>query len=174
MLWRHAKSSWSDPNCDDHDRPLNARGREAAPVMARWIVENDLSPALILSSTSLRTRETIRPLMKLLPGHRAPDFERGLYLANEAALMKRISAIPSAAKSAMIVGHNPGMEDVCERLISTVTPEAQDANTFRQNKFPTAACAVLSVEAERWRDGVETGFTLEKFVVPRDLMDVID
>src|SRR6266849_3623881 len=66
LLLRHAKSAWSDPRLDDHERPLNRRGEQAAKAMADHIARREPRPELILCSTAMRTRQTLAPLVKLL------------------------------------------------------------------------------------------------------------
>ena len=66
LLMRHAKSDWNDSSLPDFDRPLNARGKKTAPVMGQWLIEHDLVPELILSSTAYRARETTELVKKSL------------------------------------------------------------------------------------------------------------
>ena len=147
-LLRHAKSSWDDAALDDHDRPLAGRGRRAAAAIARHMDEQGIAPELVLCSTALRARETCERL-----GLTEVRYERGLYAASAEELLERVRAIDENVGTAMLIGHNPGMED----LGFALTGE-------RMEKFPTGALAVLELE-----DWSALRATLVAFVRPRDL-----
>ena len=94
LLLRHAKSAWSDPRLDDHERPLNRRGEQAAKAMAEHIVRREPRPDLILCSTAMRTRQTLAPLVKLLDAPAPPiALEKALYLASEDVLLAHLQAV---------------------------------------------------------------------------------
>ena len=94
LLLRHAKSAWSDPRLDDHERPLNRRGEQAAKAMADHIARQEPRPDLILCSTAMRTRQTLAPLIKLLDAPAPPiALEKGLYLASEDVLLAHLQAV---------------------------------------------------------------------------------
>jgi phosphohistidine phosphatase len=151
ILLRHAKSSWDDPSLDDHDRPLNARGRHAAPKVGAWIAARPPLPDRILVSTARRARETWEVLG--LPG--AAAFRADLYLAGPEAIR---AALP-AEGSALVIGHNDGLRQAAAAFCA-VAPRHPDFE-----RFPTAACVMLSFEAAaEWGRG-----RVEDFVVPRDL-----
>jgi len=106
-LLRHAKSSWDDPDLRDHDRPLNDRGRGAAPKMGKHMAEQGWLPQLVMSSTSQRTRETWDLLSPELDG--APDeveFSEELYHAHAGTLLTLIEGLDDGWDSAMLIGHN--------------------------------------------------------------------
>src|ERR1700743_930112 len=106
-LLLHAKSSWSDKGADDHDRPLNARGEDAARRMGAYLREAGLTPDLILSSTSRRTRETVDGILPFLPDKTAARFTRALYLASPEAMLSTLREEGDEAGTVMLVGHNP-------------------------------------------------------------------
>jgi phosphohistidine phosphatase len=148
-LLRHAKSSWDDPGLTDHDRPLAPRGRRAAKAIGAYLGEQGIEPELVLCSSATRARETFERL-------RLPDveIEPGLYGASANVLLARLREVPPAVESVMLVGHNPGIEDVVHRL----------APGALRGKFPTAALATLAMPD--WHgDAAE----LEAFIRPRDL-----
>ena len=58
LVLRHAKSRWSDPELDDHERPLNARGRRDGPRMGQLVREHGLIPDIVISSDAVRARLT--------------------------------------------------------------------------------------------------------------------
>lgn len=166
LLLRHAKSSWQIEGLDDFDRPLNKRGRGAAPTTARYIADNGLSPDVILCSTALRTRETLALLLPHLRGEACIHLEDGLYLASGEALRDRIARLDEACDCAMIIAHNPGLQDLALSLAAT--GNAADVRHL-QEKFPTAALAVIELEGRDWATATPKGGRLSEFVTPRAL-----
>jgi phosphohistidine phosphatase len=132
-LLRHAKSSWDDDG-DDHARPLNRRGREAARLIGGNLPKVVSGFDLVLCSSALRTRETaelalggFKPAPKIL-------FEDALYLANHAALMLRLCQIDERYDAVMVIGHNPGLHELAMAL---ATPDSVGFSTLINGKFPT-------------------------------------
>lgn len=148
ILYRHAKSSWDDPDLDDHERPLSKRGAKDAPTMARWMAGRKFVPDLVLCSTAVRARAT---LALTLPGLATPPrtilYEDELYLAAPDVLIARVSTIASDVGCAMIVGHNPGLHAAALTLAGR---GRQKQLAQLATGFPTAAVAVLQVPA--WAD----------------------
>src|SRR5690349_17594098 len=117
LLLRHAKSAWSDPRLDDHDRPLNGRGERAAKAMADRIARKAPRPDLILCSTAMRTRQTLAPLLKRLDGPAPPiSLENGLYLASDDALLVRLQAVADDVPTVLLIGHNDGIGQLAANL----------------------------------------------------------
>lgn len=112
ILVRHAKSDWDDPRIADHDRPLNARGRRDAPVMAERLAQAGADVQRIVSSTALRARTTAAAFGSALGVEVELDEE--LYLASEETLLAK--AVATGAPSVMLVAHNPGISDLAFRL----------------------------------------------------------
>lgn len=163
-LLRHAKSSWADPALDDFDRPLNQRGRASIVPLGLYIDEKKLRPDGILCSSSQRTRETLGLLLPWLRGDAAVRIERGLYLADADELLLRIRQVEDGVSCLLVVGHNPGLEDLAGRLAGRGDVFA---STAMQEKFPTAALAVLDFDAPHWADiGPGTG-ELRAFITPK-------
>ena len=139
-LLRHAKSSWDDQSLADFDRPLNARGRAAAPFMGKLMRERSLLPDIVLSSPAERARETAE-LVKAGAGLRDEIvFEPAIYEASPNTLRRVASAIDNRYASAMLVGHNPGIEGFLHYLTGAIEP------------MPTAALAVLELNIDKWAD----------------------
>ena len=164
-LLRHFKSSWKDSSLEDFDRPLAKRGRRAAEAMAGYVARNGIGPAQILCSPSQRTRETLERMQESFGGAVPTRFEKGIYLADASTLLSRLRRLGDIA-SVMIIGHNPGMEDLALALIGS---GEETARTRLASKFPTGALAVLSAEVEAWRELNAGCARLETFVCPRDL-----
>ena len=130
-LMRHAKSDWAEAGLSDHDRPLNARGRRDAPEMARWLADHDAVPAVILASTAKRVEETIERLIKHWRTLPLVIRSNSLYLASPNTILEHIrcEGIDADGKRPtrmLVVGHNPGMEQLVTSLaaMDTVMPTA--------------------------------------------------
>ena len=125
LLLRHAKSAWSDPRLDDHDRPLNRRGEQAAKAMADHIARHEPRPDLILCSTAMRTRQTLAPLIKLLDAPAPPiALEKGLYLASEDVLLAHLQAVGDDIATVLLIGHNDGIWHLAEGLAGSGPADA--------------------------------------------------
>ena len=167
ILFRHAKSSWTEPDLDDHDRPLNARGKQAAPSMGQYMRDHAISPELILCSTSLRTKQTLALAFPGLEnGHPAVVYTREIYEAPPSALLSCIHTAADDVRSLMVLGHNPGSQ-----LLALQLSKSADGDALHRlsGKFPTAALARISFQSERWRDiGSDRGHLVD-FVTPKQL-----
>jgi phosphohistidine phosphatase len=167
-LLRHAKSSWAQPRLDDHERPLNGRGRRAAALMAEHIASLPVRPALVLCSTALRTRETLAALLDALgDGARrrpAVEIERGLYLAPPEALLLRVREAPEDCAALLLIGHNPGMHQLACALAGDRGAHA--AKLAR--KFPTAALASFRISGP-WAELRRSTALLTGYATPGEL-----
>lgn len=164
LLLRHAKSSWNDPALDDFDRPLSARGRKAAPEMARQIVALGWRPDRILVSPALRTRQTWElakaqwEAWKNLP---EPEFADRLYMAGAYDLLACLRA--GKGRRLLLIGHNPGLEGLALLLAG---PDSQTRALSRlRAKFPTAALARLTFDGE-WAALAPAAARLNAFIRP--------
>lgn len=168
LLLRHAKSAWSDPRLDDHDRPLNGRGERAAKAMADHIAHRGPQPELILCSTSVRTRQTLMPLLKRLADPAPPiSLENRLYLASEDTLLARLRLVPDDVATVLLIAHNDGIGRLAEMLAGS---GPADAMAKLREKYPTGTLATLRVPDGPWRDLRPGSAELVAFVRPRDLM----
>ncbi len=146
ILMRHAKSSWHDRSLDDHDRPLNKRGRKAAIAMANTIIAKGLRPGAIICSTALRTRRTLAPLLELIVGKIPVCYSPALYSAGPGDYIELIKnyGLETNLQSGplMLVGHNFAIQDAA-LLISRPSEEL----VYRQmeEKFPSGATALLEL-----------------------------
>jgi phosphohistidine phosphatase len=164
-LYRHAKSSWKDPTLADFERPLKGRGRRAAISMAAYMAEHRLMPDIIVCSSAVRTRETLEILRKALGGDIPARIDEILYMASAAELLRQVHHLDDGLASAMLVGHNPGLQDLALRLTGGGKPELRHR---MRSKFPTAALAVFTSPGRKWRAVKPGGATLKAFVCPRD------
>lgn len=146
LVLRHAKSDWNTPAGTDFDRPLAKRGRKDAPRMGHWIRHHGLCPDYIVSSPAERTKETVLAVIDALAlQNRMVHWDRRVYLASLGDLLESLADCPAKAGIVLLVGHNPGMEELVRYLggDQVVTPE--DGKLM-----PTAALAELAMPDGPW------------------------
>ena len=136
IIMRHAKSSWSDASLDDHNRPLNKRGRRDASRIAQELHDREWIPDRIRVSSSKRTMETLE-LMEAISNNSTIDVEPGLYHSNISTLLQAVEEAEEG-KTTMILSHNPGSEILVHQL----------SNRFEV--MPTAAAALLEKQNDVW------------------------
>ena len=164
LVLRHAKSSWSNAYLADHERPLAPRGRRAAEAMAAHLAGLD-PPALVLCSTARRTQDTLDFVRPHLPETTEIHIEDDLYGAPAPLLLARLRHVPDGTPGVLLVGHNPGLED----LVRGLGRHGDPGLIARVHaKFPTAALATLVFDVP-WRKLGAGAATVEAFVVPGDL-----
>ena len=151
ILMRHAKSAYPE-GVGDHDRPLNARGRRDAPVAGHLLSQYLATVDLALISTAVRAQQTwqlARPALRVTAQFDVPQ----LYLASPDTMLRRIRAVD--VQRLVVVSHNPGTEDLAERLTHNTTSEQYRR---MRTKFPTAAFAVLESDEPfaQWGFGAAT------------------
>jgi phosphohistidine phosphatase len=168
LLFRHAKSDWGDANLADIERPLNSRGKAAAIRMSVYMKEQGLLPNQILCSTAQRTRETLARLLPHLPQEAQIHLVSDLYQQSEDDYLGIIRRFGGRAQNLMVIGHNPATEDTARTLAGT---SAAGAMADLQEKFPTAALAVVDFDIVDWSELQPGTGHLERFVKPRDLKD---
>jgi phosphohistidine phosphatase len=139
-ILRHAKAVL-DHGEGDEARALAPRGRKAAAAMGEFIARQPLAPALALCSTAIRTRETLAQILTALRPAPRVSYEEALYLADTKRLLQRIQKIGDDIESALLVGHNPGVQDLAMRLVSDPAKLGTG--------FPTAALVVIEIP-ESW------------------------
>jgi phosphohistidine phosphatase len=165
VLLRHAKSSWETAGLADHDRPLAPRGRRAAAALCRHLERTDIVPDLVLCSTARRAVESWDAVAPAFPRATPVEFSSELYGATATDLLRRVRQVPQAIGCALVVGHNPGLEDLAIGLA-----DSGPAELLRrlQTKFPTGALATLVVPG-RWSNTGWGTAELTGYVVPREL-----
>lgn len=167
LILRHAKSDWPS-GLTDFDRPLAARGRISAPLMGRYLKSEHLLPDFAIISSARRTAETwalLEPELGEAVPHR---FERRIYEAPYEDLLDVIKAVPAEVQTLLLVGHNPGSEELASAMIGYGDRFAAQR---MQRKFPTAGLAVVDFEAQAWAEIAEQSGRLDRFVTPATLGD---
>lgn len=164
-LLRHAKSGVDDPACRDFDRTLNAKGRRAATQVGAYLRREGLAFDHVVASPALRVVETLASVEQGYAGTLASVSDRRIYLASAVTLLDLVQATAAGVERLLLVGHNPGLEDLALWLV----PKSDDpSRTALEAKYPTATLAELSFEGG-WSDLAPGTATLIRFVRPRDL-----
>ena len=140
LILRHAKSSWKDEALPDHDRPLNKRGKQDAPRMGKLLRDEDLIPDLILSSDAQRARTTTELVVEESHYEGKVIYLRDLYAAEPEAYLEALAQTGGDASRVMVVGHNPGLEELLQELTDEFQP------------LPTAALAQVSLSIVQWSE----------------------
>lgn len=165
LLLRHAKSAWPD-GVDDHDRPLAERGRRDAPRMGAYMAEVGLEPDFALVSSARRTQETWALVAPALGKACPSQTVASIYEAEPAAILAAIHAAPQESGTLLVIGHNPGFED----LAALLAPEGEADTVARlRTKYPTAGLAVIRFDSKRWADIAPGAGRLAAFVAPKTL-----
>jgi phosphohistidine phosphatase len=167
-LLRHAKSSWDERTLDDHNRPLNERGWKAARRMGRELENRGLRFDYVLASTAARVRETIDGVQQKYDFAAPIRFEPQVYLADAATLLELVRALPADVKSALIVGHNPGLQRLAVELSHD---DRQGLRRRVSEKFPTAALAAIELPASSWPEVQPGSGEILELILPRELGD---
>lgn len=138
LILRHAKSSWKQPALDDHDRPLSPRGARDAPRMGALLRRRGLTPDLIVSSTAVRARTTAEWAADRSGCGGGVRLDRRLYLARPETIAAVAGDLGGGATRLLVVGHNPGLEELVARL------------TGAAEILPTAALAQVRLPIDAW------------------------
>jgi phosphohistidine phosphatase len=160
LILRHGKSSWKDLMLADHDRPLKKRGKRDAPRIGKLLREEGLVPDLILSSTAKRALRTAVLVADACGYDGEIDVRREFYPGHPYAYIEALIGVPDECQIVMVVGHNPGLEELLELLT--------EAAEF----LPTAALAQVALPVQYWYElNEETDGELVNLWLPRALPD---
>lgn len=159
LLLRHAKSDWGDSSLRDFDRPLADRGERDAPRIGKALRKRGVTPDVIVASPAARAKATVQAAMKAAKVELNITFDESIYGASSAELIKITRRLPDANKCALLVGHNPGFEDLAGRL------------TGSEERMPTAALACIEFQIEHWNDVDDGKGKLVWLLTPKHLDD---
>jgi phosphohistidine phosphatase len=140
LILRHAKSSWKHPSLADIDRPLNKRGKRDAPRMGMLLHEQYLVPDIILSSPAVRARKTAQAVSLESGYENEIEIHDDFYPGDSFAFLESLAVMPDWINNALVVGHNPGLED----FVYVLTGESA--------RLPTSALAHISLPISSWKD----------------------
>lgn len=161
FLLRHAKSSWDNASLADFDRPLNERGKNTAPFMGEVMTRREYAPAVVVSSPANRAASTAKLVTESAGLNSDIRYDDRVYEASPNSLRQVVSELDDAFESAMVVGHNPGMEGFIRYLTGEI------------EAMPTAALAVVELNIDSWSEiNGDTG-KLAEVIRPKDEMKSI-
>ena len=163
LVLRHGKSDWQ-MGLRDFDRPLAPRGRRASKRIGRLLMELGLRPDFVVSSPALRAQQTAERVCRFAGVEASRiEWEPAIYEAELETLLEVLLLVPHAAMRVLIVGHNPGFDELVRHLGEGTLEEWDDANLM-----PTAALAHLEMPAD-WSDLGRGSARCLSLVRPRDL-----
>jgi len=160
LIMRHAKSDWSDNSLDDFDRPLNKRGKKAAPFMGNELLKRDKLPDLIISSPANRAKTTAEKVAEASGYNMAIQYEKDFYFGYVDEIIEIIKNSGKQYNKILVVGHNPTQES----LIAAVTQN----NIYA--RMPTAAIASTLFDIDDWTKLKKNSGSLEWLILPKQLM----
>lgn len=171
LLLRHAKAERLQPGGRDQDRALTERGRADAKTLGAYLARHHSIPDRAVVSTAARTRETwVRAATAF--GQAPPaSFEDRLYNASPQVILEVIKETAAEVSTLLVIGHNPGLQELAAMLIATGDVEARER---LGEEFPTSALATISFAAENWTGVHAHGGRLEHFVTPKSLTGATD
>ena len=166
ILMRHAKSSWSNDDLEDHERPLNPRGKAGAEAMAGWLTNLNAIPNAALVSDATRTQETWRILSKNMGLNLEAKISSDLYLAGPDQLLDAIQRLPEGSDRTIVIAHQPGMS----ALVKMLSDGSEPASRSRAySHFPTCATALIDIPVENWSELEFGKGVFSRFSSPNEL-----
>ena len=168
MIMRHAKSSWSDADLADIDRPLNLRGRLASTMMGVWISDIGPHPDHVLLSPARRVQETWERVERAATGlEPVVQTVDDIYMADPTRLIEAMRNLPGTCETCLLIGHQPGLGSLVRKLTGGDAPSAC-SRSFA--KFPTAAIGILRADIDDWRDLRAGNLSYLTFACPKELV----
>ena len=155
-LIRHAKSSWDIHTIEDHERPLNDRGRRDAERMAEYLKGLDIKPQLALCSTAKRTKETFSYFTRHFDSLPL-QLTKKLYLAPVSVLEEEIHSISNEYDNVILFGHNNGVSD----LVSIILEKTVD--------LPTCSFTQIEFPVNDWKEADLKQARIAAAIAPKDL-----
>jgi len=164
ILLRHAKSAWDTGATSDFDRPLAGRGERDAPKMGKWLKKQGLVPDAVVSSPALRAKQTSEAAcQKMGIKPKEITWDNRIYAATASELLKVVKEYRKKTKTLMLVGHNPGLEDLLLHLAGDRLQVPPDGKLL-----PTAAVAYLELP-DNWQGLAEGAGKLVSITRVKDL-----
>ena len=164
-VMRHSKSSWSNLNLEDFDRPLNKRGKKNAKLVCEFFVKKKINFDYVLISSSKRTQKTLKILLKKIKKPKKIFLSKKLYLADEKKIIEYIKKVPKKYNSILLINHEPVITNLVRDLIKN-----HNNNLFKllNYKFSTSAFAKINFKIKDWSEVVNKG-VLKEFIRPKDI-----
>lgn len=162
LILRHAKSDWNAAYGEDHDRPLNRRGEQAADRVGRFLAAGEQVPDAIITSSAVRARTTVERAVAAGSWNRVPEVTEALYATHADAVLEVLHRVSDQHQSLLIAGHEPTWSDLASRLIG--------GGSLR---VVTAALVQIEFQVERWSQLRYGGGTLRWMLPPKVLQKVM-
>jgi len=159
LLLRHAKAENGAPGFADLDRALNERGRQEARALGEFLKQQNIKLGLVLCSPAGRARETAELVLAAAEAIVDCRSDPRIYEANPEQLMQVISEVDEGVMAVLLVGHNPGMEELLRVLAG------------RAEQMTPCTVAKIEVDAEGWFGATESNARLDWIVRPKELVD---
>jgi len=164
LILRHAKSDWGDPSLVDFDRPLAKRGRKDAPRMGQVLVQFDCVPDKILASPAERAKQTTELVAEACGYRKSIQWEAGFYGGGSEDLIGALRRLPNTVEWAMLVGHNPTLEETVADLLDASDSGWSNGLSIR---LPTAGLVCLEADILNWAELEPGDATMRWFLIPR-------
>jgi phosphohistidine phosphatase len=157
IIMRHAKSSWTSGAATDHERPLNKRGRRAAPKIGARLNDLGWIPDLVIASDSQRTRETWQRMQSEFLRPVEERFSSDFYHGGQTAITDACNRLTNDISTLLVLGHNPGWEYAVAEL------------SGQWVRMTTANAALLEIDAGDWAQAMQANWTLVEVLRPKEL-----
>ena len=162
------KSSWKVPGLNDHDRPLNKRGRQTAKMMAAYLRRAKIAPDLVICSTAVRAQQTLDPIVKAAKKPPKIVLVREIHEGARRTLWEQLWNLPESAKSVLLIGHNPALQDLALELADA---DLNKLLVAAGGKFPTGAMASFRFDGA-WKALEPHGAMLASFITPKAIVEL--
>jgi phosphohistidine phosphatase len=169
ILLRHAKAASQAPLGSDHDRPLTETGRRAAAAVGQAMRKTGIAPDVVLVSSALRAQQTFQGLEEAAVWDEWPNMDSlpALYMATPHQIRDMLRELPETVRSALVIGHNPGLHELA---LSLAGPASQEAELDRlKHGYPTCALCEFTVTTN-WGRLSSGNATLQRFLQPADIL----
>jgi phosphohistidine phosphatase len=168
ILLRHAKAMPAASGASDHDRPLAAAGKRAATGIGTAMRQAGLAADVVLVSTALRTQQTLDALEACQLWDERPNIDTlpALYMATSQQITEMLRDLPETVRSAIVIGHNPGLQDLAQSLAGTNFPRPELQRITED--YPTASLAEFLITTP-WRKLGPGAAALQRYLRPSDL-----
>lgn len=156
---RHAKSSWDFPLLSDHERPLIDVGKKRTRLINAYLIENNITVDLIVSSHAVRAFETAKIIAHAI-GYPQESIrvDRMIYHTNSERLTDQFYDLPSKVKSVMLIGHNPTLTNFVNHYL-----------TEKIEWLPTSGVVCISFETDDWTNISMAKHNTEFVIYPKML-----
>lgn len=170
-ILRHAKTEAGSAHQDDKSRRLVERGINAAQITGAFLYRQRIHPDKVICSDAVRTRQTWEQMESVYHDVQNVEFTPKLYLASANEMTGLLAGLPDAVKSVMLIGHNPGVHQLCLKFAKSGDEDLLDEMHL---KFPTCALAMIDLGETAWDDLAHVRGTLVDYITPKMLAGISD